>query len=55
MQTVPTNALNSSFLVLDSNVAVGSQTASACGYQCDFTGGSGNVWGTSSDSKTVLP
>ena len=55
MQDIPKNALNSNTSVLDSAIAPGSKTASACGYQYDFTGGTGKVWGTDTDGLTVLP
>ena len=55
MQDVPKNALNNDTVVVDSAVAAGGQTASACGFQYDYTGGTGKVWGTETDGKTVLP
>jgi len=55
MQDIPKNALNSNTSVLDGVVAAGSKTASACGYQYDFTTGTGKVWGTDTDGLTVLP
>src|SRR5436309_1478423 len=55
MQDIPKNALNNDTVIVDSAVAAGGQTASKCGYQYDFTGGTGKVWGTETDGKTVLP
>ena len=57
MQDIPKNALNNDTVVVDSAVAAGGQTASKCGYQYDYAtgGGSGKVWGTETDGKTVLP
>lgn len=55
LQAIPTNALNGSSLVLDGNVPIGGWATSACGYQYDFTGGSGNIWGTDATGKVVLP
>ena len=53
-QTV-SNSLNSLTAVVDGSAAPGTQMSSACGYQYDYTGGTGKVWGTDSDGKTILP
>jgi general secretion pathway protein G len=57
MQSIPQNLLNLSTVVLDTNVAPGSQTASPCGWEYDYNGGAGNgtIHGTDVDLKTVLP
>jgi hypothetical protein len=49
------NSLNSLTSVVDGLTAPGGQASSSCGYQYDYTGGSGKIWGTDSDGKTVLP
>ena len=49
------NSLNSLNSVADGTVAPGSQASSSCGYQYDYTGGSGKIWGTDYDGKTILP
>jgi len=56
MQSIPTNGLNSSSVVIDANVAPGGLTASTCGWEYDYNGGvgSGTVHGTGPDLKTVL-
>src|SRR5579859_6308653 len=41
MQDVPKNALNTSTLVVDGN---NTATAATCGYEYDFSGGTGKVW-----------
>jgi prepilin-type N-terminal cleavage/methylation domain-containing protein len=49
------NSLNSMNTVVDGAVAPGSQLSSNCGYQYDYTNGTGKVWGTDYDGKTILP
>ena len=52
MQDVPKNSLNTSTVVLNGNNAV--TAASACGYEYDYAGATGKVWGTGTDSVTVV-
>ena len=56
MQSIPPNMLNNSSVVIDANVAPGSQTASACGWEYDYNAGmgTGTIHGTDVDLKTVL-
>ena len=56
MQSIPQNLLNNSTVVIDSNVAPGGQTGSACGWEYDYNGGvgTGTIHGTDVDLKTVL-
>jgi len=60
MQSIPANSLNQSTVVLDSNVQYSAtasppvQAGSACGWVYDYTGGTGRLWGTGSDSKTLV-
>jgi general secretion pathway protein G len=56
MQSIPQNLLNNSTLVIDANVAPGSQTASTCGWEYDYNGGvgTGTIHGTDVDLKTIL-
>lgn len=49
------NSLNSLTAIVDGATAPGTQASSSCGYQYDYTGGSGKIWGTDSDGKTILP
>lgn len=57
MQSIPANALNGSTAVVDAAVAPGSQVSSACGYEYDYSSGTGNgvVRGTATDGVTVVP
>jgi general secretion pathway protein G len=57
LQSIPSNALNLSTAVIDSHTLPGAQTASTCGWAYDYNSGTGSgiVYGTSSDLKTVLP
>lgn len=52
MQDVPKNSMNTSTVVLNGNNAV--TAGSACGYEYDYAGGTGKVWGTGTDSVTVV-
>jgi len=60
MQSIPANSLNQSTVVLDSNVQYSAtasppvQAGSACGWVYDYTGGTGRIWGTGQDSKTLV-
>jgi len=56
MQSIPQNLLNTSTVVIDANVAPGSQTAATCGWEYDYNSGAGtgSVHGTDVDLKTVL-
>ena len=49
------NSLNTMTAVVDGATAPGGQASASCGYQYDFTGGSGKIWGTDLDGKTILP
>ena len=49
------NSLNSLNSVVDGTVAPGGQVSGNCGYQYDYTAGSGKIWGTDYDGKTILP
>ena len=55
MQSVPTNSLNSSSVVLNGTNAAAA--GSACGYVYDYNSGngSGNIWGTDTDGVTIVP
>jgi hypothetical protein len=57
MQSIPTDSLNGSTLVIDANVMPGSTATSTCGYVYDFNVGvgTGRIYGTGTDSKTVQP
>ena len=55
MQSIPANALNTNSTVIDGLVAPPGSAAGACGYEYDFTGGTGRVYGTDVDTKTLLP
>ena len=61
MQSIPANSLNGSSTVIDSAVqyVAGASPASAttanCGWAYDFTGGSGRIYGTGTDFKTLVP
>ena len=57
VQSIPSNALNSSSVVIDGNTAPGAQTSSNCAWVYDYNSGVGNgiVRGTAADLKTVLP
>ena len=55
MQAIPANALNSNSTVIDGAVAPPGPAASACGYEYDFTGGTGRVYGTDTTGTTLLP
>lgn len=51
MQETPANSLNSL-----SSVADGTGNAAAdTGYVYDFTGGTGKIWGTDVDKRTIIP
>ena len=54
MQSIPTNALNGSNVVLDAAVTYPGAAASVCGFVFDYTGGSGHLYATGSDGKTVI-
>jgi len=56
MQSIPLNQLNNSSVVIDANVAPGSQTATVCGWEYDYNSGAGTgtIHGTDVDLKTVL-
>jgi general secretion pathway protein G len=51
MQDVPVNSLNSLSTVVDGTAA----SSTACGFVYDYTGGSGKIWGTDTDGKTLVP
>ena len=51
MQDVPVNSLNSKSNVVDGTAA----SSTACGFVYDYTGGSGKIWGTDTDGKTLVP
>ena len=61
MQSIPANSLNGSTVVVDSNTiyaappAAAVKATAACGWAYDFTGGSGRVFGTGTDSLTLMP
>ncbi len=55
MQSIPANALNTNQTVIDGAVAPPGSAASACGYELDFTQGTGRVYGTDIDGTTLLP
>jgi general secretion pathway protein G len=58
MQSIPTNSLNGSTVVLDSNVAYvaggAAVAASTCGWVYDYTAGSGRLWGTDAQGLTLV-
>lgn len=54
MQLIPVNALNGASTVIDSNIAPGSSTGSFCGWEYDFSNGTGVVHGTDATGRTVL-
>jgi general secretion pathway protein G len=60
MQSTPVNALNNNSNVVNGDGSAAS--ASACGYVYDYTPsggsagtGSGKIWGTDTDGKTIVP
>ena len=57
MQSIPSNSLNGSTLVVDANVAPGSTATGACGFVYDFNAGAGTgrIYGTGVDKVTVQP
>jgi len=57
MQSVPTNSLNGSTVVLDSTAIPGSTAGGSCGYVYDFNAGAGTgrLYGTDTDQLTVKP
>jgi general secretion pathway protein G len=57
MQSIPYNNLNTNSTVVDANVAPGSTYTAACGYVYDFNAGAGTgrIYGTGIDGKTVQP
>src|SRR3954468_774596 len=61
MQSIPANSLNNSTVVVDSATqysatAVPAVKASgACGWAYDFTGATGRIYGTGTDSLTLVP
>lgn len=57
MQTTPSNPLaaGAAWGSLVTDGAAGSTPAAATGFVYDFTGGSGNVWGTDSTGKVIIP
>lgn len=57
MQSIPTNALNGSTVVVDDAAAPGATVKSSCGFEYDYNNGDGNgvVRGTGIDGVTVLP
>lgn len=57
VQSIPSNALNLSTVVLDGNTLPGAQAASNCGWVYDYNSGTGNgiIHGTGNNFKTVLP
>jgi general secretion pathway protein G len=52
MQQKPVNALNTRDTIFDGNGTAAA--GSACGYVYDFTGGTGQIWGTDTDGVTVV-
>ena len=54
MQSIPANSLNQSTVVFDSNQTYPGAVNTACGWVYDYTGGTGRLWGTGSDSKTLV-
>jgi general secretion pathway protein G len=57
MQSIPYNNLNTNSTVADANYAPGSTYTTACGYVYDFNAGAGTgrIYGTGIDGKTVQP
>jgi general secretion pathway protein G len=57
LQSMPSNALNLSTTVIDSQAQPATQTASICGWAYDYNGGSGSgtLHGTDQDQRTVVP
>jgi general secretion pathway protein G len=57
MQSVPSNNINGASTVIDGALLPGATTSTVCGWQYDFnTGtGTGRVYGTGTDFKTVQP
>jgi general secretion pathway protein G len=62
MQSIPTNSLNGSTLVVDGNVAPGSSASGSCGYVYNYTdpngvkgAGTGRIYGTGTDQVIVQP
>jgi len=55
MQAAPINPMNGSGVVLDSAALPTTQAASACGFVYDYNSGngSGHIYGTDTDSKTI--
>jgi general secretion pathway protein G len=54
MQSIPANSLNQSTVVFDSAQTYPGSVTTACGWVYDYTGGTGRVWGTGQDSKTLV-
>ena len=54
MQSIPANSLNQSTVVFDSNQTYPGAVGTACGWVYDYTGGTGRLWGTGTDSKTLV-
>jgi general secretion pathway protein G len=61
MQTIPTNAVNGSSVVVDSTALPGATGVSSCGFVYDFSGstssgntGTGRLYATDSDQTTVM-
>ncbi len=54
MQSIPANSLNQSSVVFDSAQTYPGAVTTACGWVYDYTGGTGRVWGTGQDSKTLV-
>jgi general secretion pathway protein G len=54
MQSIPANSLNQSTVVFDSTQTYPGAVGTACGWVYDYTGGTGRLWGTGTDSKTLV-
>ncbi|MDP9175455.1 MAG: prepilin-type N-terminal cleavage/methylation domain-containing protein [Planctomycetota bacterium] len=57
MQAVPTNPMNGNTVVIDSAGLPGTQAASVCAFVFDYNSGngSGHIYGTDTDGKTIDP
>ena len=54
MQSIPANSLNSSTAVFDSPQTFPGSVGTACGWVYDYTGGTGRIWGTDAQGKTLV-